>query len=164
MRPRGILLAILLLAPLAGRTQTLISLDRCLSQFEGIQWRLPYRPYMHVHSCAGPEGFFTSGNIKPGQRAVEFIGDTTLAPPRNGMRSEDFGQVQLAVFTHFDKLFQRHGFQRFELQESDREGTPYPAVAKYRRFTGAGPVVLTWKPMAANTWQVLLESGGGASK
>jgi hypothetical protein len=157
------LLAGAALAPLLASAQAAISLERCLTQFEGIQWKLPYRPYMHVHACAGPEGFFSAGYVRPGQRVVEFIGDTSLAPSRNGMRAEDFGQVQLAVFAHFDKLFQRHGIQRFELQESDNEGTRYPAVARYRRYTGSGPVVLVWKPMAANTWQVLLESGAAAA-
>jgi hypothetical protein len=163
MRFAAATVAAALLAPLSAPAQTPIPLERCLSQFEGIQWKLPYRPYMHVHSCVGSEGFFTSGHVQPGQRKVEFIGDTTLAPSRSGMRSEDFGQVQLAVFAHFDKLFQRHGFQRFETQESDNDGTRYPAMVKYRRFTGTGPVVLTWKPVAANTWEVLLESASGGA-
>lgn len=152
-----------LLAPLAAGAQAPIPLERCLAQFEGIQWKLPYRPYMHVYRCVGPEGGFNAGAVnKPGVRSIEFIGDSTIAPPRNGMPAENFGEMQQAVFTHFDKLFQRHGFQRTEQQDNVEHATPYPKLAKYRRFTGAGPVVLTWQTMAANTWVVTLEGAGAA--
>lgn len=147
-----------LLAPLAAAQKT-VPLETCLAQFEGIRWKLPYRPYMHVGVCAGPEGLFNAGahRAEGGKRVVEFIGDSTIAPARNGMAAENFGEMQLAVFAHFDRLFQRHGFQRFHLEESEDHAPRYPKVAKYRRFTGAGPVVLTYRTVAANVWAVGLQ-------
>jgi hypothetical protein len=151
-----------LLAPLAAGAQAPVPLERCLAQFEGIQWKLPYRPYMHVYRCVGPDGGFNSGPGAPGVRRIEFIGDSTITPPRQGMPAENFGEMQQAVFAHFDKLFQRHGFQRTELQENVDHSPAYPKLAKYRRFTGAGPLTLTWQTMAANTWVVTLEPAGAA--
>lgn len=158
MLARHLLLASLLLAPAFATAQKTVPLERCLAQFEGIQWKLPYRPYLHVYRCAGPEGFFNSaGPVVNGRRTIEFIGESTLAPSRQGIRAEAFADVQLAVFTHFDKLFQRHGFQRVELKESDDDGPRFPKQASWRRFTGRGPVTLTWQGEAANTWRVTLE-------
>lgn len=162
MRALRVAAAAALLAPLPAPAQKAVPLASCLGQFEGIQWKLPYRPYMHVHRCTGPEGQFQGGHGKPGERRIEFIGDSTLNPPRDGMRAENFGDMQVAVFAHFDRLFQRHGFQRFDLQESEGDAPRYPKVAKYRRFTGAGTVVLTWQSSAGNTWVVTLEPAGAA--
>jgi len=110
---RGLAGAAVLLVPLTAAAQK-VSLERCLAQFEGIQWKLPYRPYMHVGRCAGPAGLFNASehHLKGDRRTIEFIGDSTISPPRNGMAAEKFGEMQVAVFAHFDRLFQRHGFQR----------------------------------------------------
>lgn len=101
-------------------------LGRCLKDFGGIEWRLPYRPFLHVHSCASPaNNNDTSGSfLRDGPRSLELIGDLTLGSDSLSGSDENYQAIQQAVYAHFDELFIQLGFRHVAV-EYGNAGTSY---------------------------------------
>ena len=62
---------------------------------------------------------------------------------------------RMAVFSHFDALFQRNGFRRVDEEPGEAEGERHVAKARYAR--GSQAPTLTWQTGAANTWLVTFD-------
>jgi len=160
-------LAIFMCGAAAAQPQT-EQLKGCLAAFEGIEWKLPYRPFLHVHGCAWPGGFYgAGGDSSGGRRSLELIGAVSLGPTRDRMPADaSYAQFQQAVFVHFDSLFRSQGFRRMETQEA-LDGAAYTALARYTRSSTGTEAMLTWQTEAKNTWRITLEphpQGAGASR
>ena len=169
-------------------------LKQCLAGFGGIEWKLPYRPSIRIKTCTSPDVGYNIGKSTDGSRSVEFIGEITWGPDAKALSSdEDYAVVQAAVFTHFDALFQRHGYRRTMLEQGDamtgndpdtlrrlrgdRETKskstqksnvaepliPYVNHARYIRTTLGNEVTLTYKTEAKNTWRITLEKFSSVS-
>jgi hypothetical protein len=113
--------AVLMLPAIASADTWSDQLKRCLQDFGGIEWRLPYQPPMHIRSCASPAASYdTSDNAADGRRVLELIGELTLGPDTDRLSSDDaYAAIQEATFTHFDALFRRQGYRRTALEHGD---------------------------------------------
>jgi hypothetical protein len=121
------MLALAASGPCIAQTPT-ESLRSCLATFEGIAWRLPYRPALQVHRC----------NVEAGRTTLELIGALRLGPVRDRAPSDaSRAQLQQAVFSHFDALFQRNGFRRVDEESGEAEGGRHVAKARYARGSQA---------------------------
>jgi len=139
------LLALALAAPCSALAQA-EALRSCLSSFEGIPWRFPYRPALQIHRCT----------VDSSRSTLELIGALRLGPARDGAPADaSYAQLQQAVFFHFDELFQRSGFRRVDVEQAEDEGQPYVTKARYAR--GSATPTLTWQTSARNTWLVTLD-------
>jgi hypothetical protein len=137
---RLLLCAALACASLAARADDRTDqLKRCLADFGGIEWQLPYLPTMHITSCAAP----ATGDAQPGaRRTLELIEDLVLPPvPHPPDEDLDYVAVQEAVFQHFDALFKRHGFTRTGVEYGDARTHTYARTTSMRRAGDiSGPV------------------------
>lgn len=156
--------AILLPGIVTAQTRT-EALKLCLGDFDGLVWKLPYRPSIRIRSCASPSASYDSGKSVDGLRAVELIGELTLGPDAKNLSSdESYAALQSAMYTHFDELFRRNGYRRTTLEHGDARTypdvgppIPYVSLARYVRpilFTDA---TLTYQTAYKNTWRITLE-------
>lgn len=108
-----------LISPL-GQAQTRSEqLKRCLSDFDGIVWKLPYQPPMAIRSCATPANNYDTSVSTNGLRTLELIGELTL-PDATHLSSDDtYAALQHAIYTHFDTLFRRHGYTLSTVEHGD---------------------------------------------
>lgn len=113
--------AVLMLPAIASADARTDQLKRCLHDFGGIEWMLPYQPPIHIRSCASPAASYdTSDNAADGRRVLELIGELTLGPDTDRLSSDDaYAAIQDATFAHFDALFRRHGYRRTALEHGD---------------------------------------------
>ena len=113
--------AVLMLPAIASADARTDQLKRCLQDFGGIEWTLPYQPPIHIRSCASPAASYdTSDKAADGRRTLELIGELTLGPDTGPLSSDNaYAAVQDATFTHFDALFRRHGYRRTALEHGD---------------------------------------------
>ncbi len=112
----------ILLLPSIGTAQTQAEeLKRCLHDLDGMEWKLPYQPYLQVSSCSSQtSGYITSHKALAGQGNLELIGDPTLASDTENLSTDEkHAAEQSAVFTHFDALFRRHGYRRIAVEQGD---------------------------------------------
>lgn len=115
--------------PQGGWTQNQVEpLRRCLQDFDGIEWRLPYRPVIHIQACASPSGSVNSGDPLPaGRRRLELIGELTLQSDADHLPGGDKeAALHNAVFVHFDALFRQRGYQRLAVEHGDAQVRRYP--------------------------------------
>jgi len=135
------------------------NLKQCLAGFGGLEWKLPYRPHLHVHGCASAGGSYgAGGDTANGRSSLELIGALRLGPVRDRAPADaTYPQFQQAVFFHFDALFERHGFRRIETEEAEDAQGRYVSRARYERLEGGPQAALTWQASARNTWRVTLD-------
>lgn len=150
------------------------ALGRCLQDFEGLVWKLPYRPPINVRSCSTPTANYDDGKSVDGQRSLEFIGELTLGPESSLPPDEQTAAIETAVFAHFDALFLRQGYRRgdveydnartnfylsYYLEHHISHDTPLPYVklARYERSVAGRDITLTYKKALANTWKIVME-------
>jgi hypothetical protein len=96
------------------------SLKRCLADFDGIEWQLPYKPPIDITSCSGPSAALNADKTSDGRRILELIDELTLGFDRSDLSSDEVhGALQSAAFVHFDALFRRAGYQRTALEYGD---------------------------------------------
>lgn len=179
--------AILLLPNLAAADPRGQGLQSCLDEFEGIEWKLPYRPPIDIYRCTSRK------ESADGHPALELIGDLTLGRDSNLSSDENYAALQAAVFVHFDTLFRRNGYRRAAaendgnarttyypntmrmlhaeppLPEKDARAQDLPPIpfvnyARYERLFPGYYSTLTYKTGAKNTWliTVTLETAQGA--
>jgi hypothetical protein len=110
-------------------------LKRCLGDFDGISLKLPYRPLMHVHSCAGPSGSYGAREKVPdGSRSLELIGPLTLESDADQLSvGGRTAAIQNAVYVHFDALFRQRGYQRIVVEHADAQFRPDPDTRRALR-------------------------------
>lgn len=129
-------ISIALAVPLSGVAQDRVEqLRQCLQDFDGIAVRLPYRPAIHVRSCASPTVSFDAGEKLPvGQRRLELIGELTLESDADQLPSgENRAAIQNAVYVHFDALFRQRGYQRIAVEHGDAQTRPDPDTQRALR-------------------------------
>lgn len=176
-----------LLLPRSGAAETRTEeLKHCLQDFDGIEWKLPYQPPIHIRACASPTTTYdTSEKTLPGNRSLELIGELTLGPDSILSSDDTYAALQDATHTHFDALFRRHGYHRTALEYGDartryyrntmrmlrglsplpedtveepaKAPIPYVKLARYQRSVSGKDVTLTYKTEAKNTWRITLE-------
>jgi hypothetical protein len=167
-------------------------LGRCLADFGGLDWALPYRPSLYVHSCSSSTETYNTGIRMPtGRRSLELIGTLSLGADSTLSSDESYAAIQQAVFVHFDALFVRQGYRRVGIEHGDartryHENTqrllrglptvperdteervlppplPYVSVARYVGRISGGEVALTYQTEAKNTWRISLDGLPGA--
>ena len=177
----------ILLLPAVCLAQTRTEeLKRCLQDFDGIEWKLPYRPPMHIASCISRAGAYNSGESSvDGRRSLELIGELTLGAESKLSSDETYAALQGATFVHFDALFRRHGYRLVAQEHGDArtryyantmrmlrglpalpEGAdegpalppiPYVSLARYVRTLSGKEVWLTYKTEMKNTWRISIE-------
>lgn len=110
--PLRILFATVILAGVASiRAEDNPTLRRCLSEFGGIRWQLPYAPLLTFESCFTPTSAFGYVPSTDGSSGLRLRGDTSIGFDQEHLRAGDSNAVaQQAVFLHFAKLLLRHGF------------------------------------------------------
>lgn len=88
-------------------------LKRCLQDFDGIEWKLPYQPPLRIRSCATPTiNYDTGDKASVGHRKLELIGELTLGGDASQLSSDErYAALQLAVHTHFAALFKQRGYR-----------------------------------------------------
>lgn len=174
----------LLIHPCLGHAATRTDeLKRCLADFDGIQWQLPYQPPVDIDRCSTPTVGYNSHKAPEGRRRLELINSLTLGPD-DGASDESYAALQEAVLAHFDALFVRRGYRRVAveygnartiyyrgpLHRENYDGPPAPPIpyidlARYVRHAGDGDVTLTFMGDAKNTWVITIEglpaSAGG---
>lgn len=160
-------------------------LRACLSDFDGIEWRLPYEPFLRIHDCSAPAAESPSS----GRRSLVLIGDLTLGDGKGSWTANDgYAELQFVVFKHFEKQFLRRGYRRTGIEygnartESDpytqcmmqrrRHGIcrqedfprrpplppiPFVTLARYVRDVPEGEVALTFAAEARNTWRMTID-------
>lgn len=189
--PRRLALAGLALASSCAAQSADETLRRCLADFGGIEWRLPYRPRLHAHSCASPAASLnTGGHLPEGKRSLELIGELTLGTDSALPSDENYAAIQQAVFIHFDSLFLRQGYRRIAMEHGDartryHENTvrmlhglpqlpedtreesspsplPYVSAGRYVGQVSGREVTLIYQTEARNTWRITLDGLPGA--
>jgi hypothetical protein len=115
--------AILLLPNFASADYRAEELKRCLRDFGGIEWKLPYQPPVHIRSCASQTvSFDTVKETIAGRHSIELIGDLTLGIDKGNLSSNEMtAAVHNAMYTHFDVLFRRHGYRQVEVGHGDAQ-------------------------------------------
>ncbi len=186
---RGILswIPVLLLLPGTGTAQPRTEeLKRCLRDFDGIEWKLPYLPPIQIRACVSQAATYDSGEKSvDGRRSLELIGELTLGPDTKLSSDETYAALQAATFTHFDALFRRHGYRLvaqehgdartkyyantmralrglLPLPEAEDKGPalppiPYVNLARYGRSVSGKDVALTYKTEMKNTWRITVD-------
>lgn len=115
-------------APAIASSPRFADIKRCLDDFDGIVWKLAYRPQMSVYSCSTPDYM---GNhpyrLPPGSRRLEIIADMTLgAEAANMGGDESYAATQTAVFIHFDALIRQRGYQLIASENGNARTTYSP--------------------------------------
>ncbi|MFZ6775639.1 hypothetical protein ACO0LD_02325 [Undibacterium sp. Ji83W] len=119
------------------------NLARCLKDFDGMQWLLPYQPSTKIRSCNSPNARHETGIVLPeGQRELELMADLGFIFDVYHTRQEDldkqkghkitshdadtversdrqYAAIQNAMFAHFDGLIKRHGYRREDITYGD---------------------------------------------
>lgn len=129
------------LLPTLGVAQTRNDeLKRCLGDFDGIVWKLPYQPPMHIRSCASPGNNYDTSDTSPnGLRTLELIGELTL-PDATHLSSDDtYAALQNATYVHFDALFRRHGYTLSAVEHGDARTHYNPDTMRLLRDMPALP-------------------------
>ncbi len=177
----------ILLLPGTGAAETRTEeLKRCLQDFDGIKWQLPYQPPILIRACATPTTTYdTSEKTLPGNRSLELIGELTLGSDSTLSSDETYAALQEAILAHFDALFRRYGYHRTAQEYDDartqhypntmrilrgqsplRESAaeepvlppiPYIRLARYQRSVSGKEFTLTIKTESRNTWRITLE-------
>ena len=177
----------ILLLPAIGIAQTgAEALKRCLQDFDGIQWKLPYRPPISIARCVSPAGAYNSGESPAdGRRSLELIGELTLGAESKLSSDDTYAALQGAMFVHFDALFRRYGYRLVAQEQGDArtkyyantmrilrglpplpEGAdegpalppiPYISLARYARSVSGKEVTLIYKAEMKNTWRITIE-------
>ena len=179
-------LALLTVPASAQTTQRADELKRCLQDFDGIEWKLPYRPPVQIRSCATPTvNYDTSPRTPAGQRKLELIGELTLGNDNSPLSSDErYAALQQALHTHFAALFKQRGYRLASSEEGNarteysaqtqcmlaggancpddppeaaKPPIPYVSMARYVREAGGQTIALTYKAEARNTWSISLE-------
>jgi hypothetical protein len=179
-------LALLFGAEAAQAEPRIDDLKRCLQDFDGIEWKLPYRPPLRIRSCATPTVNYDTGDkTSAGRRILELIGELTLGDETDQLSSDErYAALQLALHTHFDALFKQRGYRLVVTEQGDartkynayahcmvighgncaedkpeppKPPIPYVSLARYVRQAGAQTITLTYKAEAKNTWTISLD-------
>lgn len=161
-------------------------LKRCLQDFDGIGWKLPYLPPLRIRSCATPTVNYDTGDKMPaGRRRLELIGELTLGGDADQLSSDErYAALQIALHTHFDALFRQRGYRLTSTEQGNartersaytqcmlsgggscaedkpelpKPPIPYVRLARYTRHAGADTITLIYKAEAKNTWSVSLD-------
>ena len=158
-------------------------LRRCLADFGGIEWKLPYQPPIRIRSCAGPVVTYdTADKPAPGRRVLELIGELTLGPGPQLSSDENYAALQHAMLAHFDALFRRHGFRQVATETGNARTIypratqcllhrvacgepepppgppiPYVSMARYTRSADGQEQTLIFAADAKNTWRITLD-------
>jgi hypothetical protein len=182
------LAALLLLcaSPLSLADRRTDELQRCLADFGGIEWKLPYQPRLRIRSCAAPSVTYdTADKPAAGSRVLQLIGDLTLGPGPQLSSDDNYAALQHAMLAHFDALFRRHGFRQVATENGNARteyplatqrllhgqggahddaaepppGPPIPYVsrARYTRSVEGQEQTLTFAADAKNTWRITLD-------
>ena len=178
--------ALLIGSEAANANPRIDELKRCLQDFDGIEWKLPYRPPIRISSCATPSINYDLGNkMAQRRRRLELIGELTLGDEGNELSSDErYAALQQALHTHFDALFKRRGYRLVSTEQGNarteysaytqcmlRRGgncaedkpappkplIPYVSLARYERQVGAQTITLTYKAELKNTWSISLD-------
>ena len=115
--------AILLLPNFATANPWIGELKRCLQDFGGIEWKLPYQPPVKIRSCASQSVSYDTGlETIAGRHSLELIGELTLGLDNGNLSSGEMtAAVHNAMYTHFDALFRRHGYRQIEVGQGDAQ-------------------------------------------
>ncbi len=115
--------AILLLPNFATANPRIGELKRCLQDFGGIEWQLPYQPPIKIRSCASQSvSFDTVTETITGRHTIELIGELTLGFDKGKLSSGEMtAAVHNAMYTHFDALFRRYGYRQVEVGHGDAQ-------------------------------------------
>jgi hypothetical protein len=115
--------AILLLPNLVTANPWIGELKRCLQNFGGIEWKLPYQPPVTIHSCASQAVSFNADTEAiAGRHSLELIGKLTLGLDMGNLSSgEMIAAVHNAMYIHFDALFRHHGYRQIGLGHGDAQ-------------------------------------------
>ena len=182
----GACLALIIGSGAAQANPRIDDLKRCLQDFDGIEWKLPYRPPLRIRSCATPTVNYDVGDkTSAGRRELNLIGELTLGDESEELSSDErYAALQLALHTHFDALFKQRGYRLVSTEQGNarteysaytqcmlnRGGScaedtpeppkppiPYVSLARYVRQAGAQTITLTYRAKAKNTWSVSLD-------
>lgn len=125
-------------------------LKRCLADFGGIHWQLPYLPSMHITACSAP----ATGDTQPGgRRSLELLEDLVLPPvPQPPPPDLDYVAVQDAAYQHFDALFRHHGFTRVSFDYGDARTHHYLRSEGTQRRGGVSVTVDPEQARAQAEW------------
>lgn len=162
-------------------------LKRCLLDFGGIDWKLPYRPWLDIRACVSPNTNFDSAEKSlDGRRSLELIGELSLGSDNAKLSAnEAYAALQSATFAHFEALFVRHGYRRSKLEygnarvefypktlrmlrglppssEDEIAKPPQPPIlfvnlARYVRIVSGKEITLTYQSEMKNTWRITIE-------
>lgn len=137
----GLLLAILVPGLACGQTRTDL-LRACLSDFGGMEWKLPYRPPLRVRSCASPAASFdTVESTVGGRRSIVFSGELTLGPGHAGWSpDENYAALQSVVLQHFEKQFLLRGYRRTAIEHGNARTGSDPFTECLRRWRRGKPL------------------------
>lgn len=115
--------AILLLPNFATANPRIGELKRCLQDFGGIEWKLPYQPPIKIRSCASQSVSYDTGlETIAGRHSIELIGELTLGFDHGKLSSGEMtAAVHNAMYTHFDALFRRYGYRQIEVGHGDAQ-------------------------------------------
>jgi hypothetical protein len=187
----GLLVAVLTTMPhgpgIAQTNPFIQDLKRCLQDFDGIEFKLPYQPPLSIRSCATPGVNYDTGDKAPiGVRKMELIGELTLGEDADHLSSDErYAALQQALYMHFDWLFRQRGYRLTKTEQGNartdhsaytqcmlsRSGgrcvpdkpeppqppIPYVSSARYERQEGTQTVTLTYKAEMKNTWSITLQ-------
>lgn len=161
-------------------------LKQCLQDFDGIEWKLPYRPPLKIRSCATPTVTYDGGDkTTVGHRRLDLIGELSLGDEDSQLSSDErYAALQIGLHAHFDALFKQRGYRLISMEQGNAR-TEYSAytqcmlrgggkcpedklepslppiryvrLAKYSRQAGTQTITLTFKAEARNTWSISLE-------
>ena len=174
----------------SGANPFMADIKKCLEDFDGIAWQLPYRPAIDIRSCATPKNKYSAQTTPAGKRILELIGEASLGDgvePLPGPESD--AAMQSAVYAHFDALFRRRGYMLVSTEQRDGLSpggaytrcvlkgrtdcskdqpdppdpmTTYVKEAHYVRREGLSTIRLTYKADGGNTWVIVLDDVPGS--
>jgi hypothetical protein len=179
-------IAMLCVSPFSRADLRTDELNRCLADFGGIAWKLPYQPPIQIRSCASPTvNYDTADKPAPGSRVLQLIGELTLGPGPQLSSDENYAALQHAMLAHFDGLFRRHGFRQVATETGNARveypratwrmlhgqggarddepepppgpPIPYVSMARYTRSVDGSEQTLTFAAEAKNTWRITLD-------
>lgn len=119
----SLLVMVCLLPHLAKADARGEELKRCLEDFGGIEWMLPYQPPVNVRSCASETmSYDIVKETVAGRHTIELITSLTLGMDRGKLTSDEMtAAVHNAAYVHFDALFRRYGYRQLELGHGDAQ-------------------------------------------
>jgi hypothetical protein len=145
----------------ASAENTKEDLAKCLQDFDGLAIKLPYRPTMHVRSCATEViTYDTSDKMSAGSRHLALIASSlSLGRTPVALSSDEvYWALQQATFAHFQRIFLKRGYSLVSTVNNSVEDTPnspaYVVTAKFQRQESGRDIVLTYDANSRNMWSI----------